>query len=139
MKLFSKKFCLLAYLIFMAAMQLQAQPDSLAQNKETETYSNVGQVNFRLYPTNNNWNFIKLDTRSGEMWMVQYSLESDKKFQYVLNYFPLAVGEEAVANRFVLRSTKNIWNFILLDQIDGRIWQVQWSFEPENRGIWQIE
>ena len=29
-------------------------------------------------------------------------------------------------------------NFILLDQIDGRVWQVQWNIDKENRGIWQI-
>ncbi|MBU2928600.1 hypothetical protein [Winogradskyella psychrotolerans] len=37
-----------------------------------------------------------------------------------------------------LFSTKNIYNFILLDQIDGRTWQVQWSIDKEDRMVIRI-
>lgn len=30
-------------------------------------------------------------------------------------------------------SYKNIYTFTLLDQIDGRLWQVQWNFDKEKR------
>lgn len=36
---------------------------------------------------------------------------------------------------FVVYPTQNIWTFILLDQIDGRAYQVQWS-QDENK--WAI-
>ena len=35
--------------------------------------------------------------------------------------------------RFELYPTKNMYNFIMIDVIDGRSWQVQWSNEPESR------
>ena len=41
--------------------------------------------------------------------------------------------------RFTLYPTDNIWTFILLDQVDGNTWQVQWSNEEEKRGIFQIK
>ena len=30
-------------------------------------------VVYKIFPTTNMWNFIKLDTRNGKMWQVQYS------------------------------------------------------------------
>jgi len=106
---------------------------------DMEYTESLNKVNFRLDPTENMWIFIKLDTRDGRMWMVQYALDVKNHLQSDLNFIPLAYGEDATANRFVLRPTTNMCNFILLDQVDGRVWQVQWSFEPENIGIWPIE
>tara|TARA_B110000902_G_scaffold202997_1_gene230645 strand:- start:316 stop:900 length:585 start_codon:yes stop_codon:yes gene_type:complete len=40
--------------------------------------------------------------------------------------------------RFFLYPTTNIYNFILLDQIDGRTWQVQWNIDKDKRGTWVI-
>ena len=42
---------------------------------------------------------------------------------------------KAQNGRFFLYPTKNIYNFILLDQIDGRTWQVQWSYDENKRII----
>ena len=36
-------------------------------------------------------------------------------------------------------TAQNIYNFILLDQIDGRVWQVQWSFKANERFVIPIE
>ncbi len=36
---------------------------------------------------------------------------------------------------YQLFPTQNMWTFILLDQLNGKMWQVQWSMELENRGI----
>ena len=58
--------------------------------------------------------------------------------QYSLNYMPLATGEDAKPGRFCLYPTENTYNFILLDQIDGRVWQVQWNIDEDKRGVWRI-
>lgn len=132
-------FFIITLVIATFSIDLNGQPDSLLSSPNTEYTETTGKVNFRLYSTTNMWNFIKLDTRDGRMWMVQYSLDAEKRFQYYLNYKPMAYGEDAIANRFILKPTKNMWNFILLDQVDGRVWQVQWSTEPNKMGIWPIE
>ena len=46
--------------------------------------------------------------------------------------------EEEKNGRFFLYPTQNVWNFILLDQLDGRVWQVQWSIEEKNRMVIRI-
>lgn len=95
-------------------------------------------VNFRLFQTNNAWTFLKLDTRNGIISHVQYSTDSNQ-MQYPLNNEPLAEGKDAIPGRFFLYPTENSFNFLLLDQIDGRVWQVQWNQDESKRGIWQIK
>ena len=111
-----------------------SQSDSNTKNTVASPDSNV---NFRLFQTNNRWTFLKLDTRNGIINHVQYSVEGDA-FQYPLNDTPLAEGEDAKPGRFFLYPTENTFNYILLDQIDGRVWQVQWNQDEESVGIWRI-
>ncbi|RUA23719.1 MAG: hypothetical protein DSY76_09040 [Bacteroidetes bacterium] len=96
-------------------------------------------VKFRLYPTQNMWTFIKLNTRNGKMWQVQFDVEDNNRFETYLNILPLVEEEEEVNDRFTLYPTENMWTFILLDQYSGKTWQVQWSIEPENRVVIPIK
>jgi len=73
------------------------------------------------------------------MWQVQFDVEGDNRFEIYLNFVPLVGKEQEVNGRFILYSTQNFYNFILLDQLDGKIWQVQWSIEAENRFIVPIK
>jgi hypothetical protein len=69
----------------------------------------------------------------------KFSIKGDNRFELFLNYEPLVSTEKEVNGRFTLYSTQNIYTFILLDQIEGKMWQVQWSIEPEGRVIFPIE
>lgn len=90
---------------------------------------------YQLYPTQNMWTFIKLDTCTGKMWQVQYAVNEGNRGEVILNDVEL-VGEAGKATgRFTLYPTQNMYNFLLLDQQDGRVWQVQWSMQEDNRGI----
>ncbi len=95
-------------------------------------------VSYRLFPTTNIYNLIKLDTRNGQMWQVQWSTESETRLIANLNLISLVTKEEEKDGRFTLQAAKNINTFILLDQIDGRVWQVQWSTNPEKRYVIRI-
>jgi len=86
---------------------------------------------YRLFRTKNIHTFLRLDTRSGQIWHVQWSIEDDKSFLYPLNTLPLSDGK--TTGRFTLVPTSNIYNFILLDQEDGRTWQVQWNTDTKKR------
>ena len=92
---------------------------------------------FRLYPTENIYTFLKLDTRNGRIWQVQWSTDVNR-FESYLNLASLTTEEEEMKGRFMLYPTQNMWTFILLDQIDGRTWQVQWNTDYESRGILPI-
>ena len=128
----------------------QERADSISVGKSREDKSQVTDIpRYKLYPTQDMWNFIKLDTRTGKMWQVQFSIEEDgERSECILSDRNLVVfyesehvvfrsGEE-FNGRFVLYPTQNIYNFILLDQFSGMVYQVQWSLEEEYRGIIQI-
>lgn len=108
-----------------------------SQNNENDSIPN--SANFRLFPTKNMWTFIKLDTRNGRMWQVQYSMKSDERFETRLNGYSLVLDGTESINRFILHPTTNIYTFMLLDQIDGRVWQVQWGMEFKDRLVLPIE
>ncbi len=94
---------------------------------------------YRLFPTTNLWTFIKLNTSTGQMWQVQFSMDEDTRFVTALNSDSLATANNAFNERFTLYSTQNMYTFILLDRVDGRTWQVQWSIEPSKRLLIQIK
>ncbi len=101
----------------------------------------LGEHRYQLYKTQNMWTFLKLDTMTGQIWQVQFSIKgSEYRYETPLDlnikiseYFDVPIH-----GRFTLYATDNMYNFILLDQIDGRCWQVQWNTEPENRGVLRI-
>lgn len=99
----------------------------------------VDKPTYQLFKTTNIWTFLKLNTKNGVIYQIQFSMSEGGRFESVLNLLPLAFGENAVNGRFTLYPTENMWTFILLDQIDGRTWQVQWSQDSEKRGIVPIE
>jgi len=105
----------------------QSTSDIPIQNISTDS-----EVTYRLFSTRNMYTFIKLDTRNGKMWQVQWSTKgSDYRFETSLSDISLVNKDEERNGRFFLYPTTNIYNFILLDQIDGRAWQVQWGKEAE--------
>ena len=70
------------------------------------------------------------------MMQIQYDIEGDDRFETLLNSSPLV--ETEMDNRFTLCPTQNVRIFILLDQIDGKSWQVQWSQDKYEHRIWRI-
>ena len=90
---------------------------------------------YKLYKTRNNFTFLKLDTRTGRIWHVQWGTGTYDSMEYVLserNWADL-IGREERDGRYELYPTTNIYNFIMLDTIDGDTFQVQWSMEEEYR------
>lgn len=134
-----KKF-ILPFLLFLSFAIGGCTDNTPKTEIKTETPNSITQTytveRYKLFPTQNMWTFIKLDTQTGQIWQLQYSINDDnRRFECELNTNSLIIDDKKVNGRFELYSTQNIYNFILVDQIDGRTWQVQWSFEENNRGI----
>jgi len=91
---------------------------------------------YKLYPTENIYNFLLLDTMTGKIEIVQWSLEDEKEGTAVLNSEDLSLGTGC--GTFELYPTQNLFQFLLLDKITGRKWHVQWGFEASDRWIRQI-
>jgi len=114
---------------------------SFAQTTSEAPIQNISTdsaVVYRLFATRNTYNYIKLNTRNGKMWQVQWGTESKYTFETTLSDISRVSEGEEKNGRFFLYPTKNSYNFILLDQIDGRAWQVQWSLEESERMVIRI-
>ena len=140
------KFLILITLLtlFVLPSQGQTQQDSIVNTtQQIEKQIKVTQPQspiYQLFPTKNIWTFLKLDTRNGKMWQVHFTvLEDGYEGSLILNSNSLVWSEEEeIAGRFTLYPTQNTYNFILLDQLDGRTYQVQWNNEEEKRFISRI-
>jgi len=92
---------------------------------------------FRLFKTKNTWNFVELDTATGKAWQVQFSVNDDSsRAKFPINTEVLV--KDGKPGRFTLYSTRNMYNFLLVDQDLGKTWQLQWS-TSNDQGIWPIE
>jgi len=130
-----KRYILSGIIVLVAAISF-AQPEI---DSNTITVNNPTPVTYKLYPTDNMWSFLQLNTKTGQIWQLQYAIGDGYRFKRLLNVFPLVEKKNQVPGRFTLYETQNMWTFILLDQIDGRTWQVQWSLDPDKKGIIPIE
>ena len=95
---------------------------------------------YKLYKTQNNFISLKLDTRTGRLWMVQWSLDYDHRFETVLSdkKWSEVLNREEKNGRYELYSTTNIFNSLMLDTYNGDTFQVQWSFDGLDNGVWII-
>ena len=93
---------------------------------------------YKMYPTENIYTLLKLDTKTGMIEQVQWSLDSDKEGTVTINNKDLSYGVGYGSNSFELYPTKNMYQFILLDKTDGRMWHVQWGMESTKRWMTRI-
>lgn len=126
-----KKLLTFVFAILIALTSLTAGEPTMVV---TPTSASIN--NFVLYPTSNIYTFLKLDTRNGKIWQVQYSMD-ENEFETVLNAFSLVM--DGKPGQFALYPTTNNWTFILLDTINGDTWHVQWSQDVKKRHIIPIK
>ena len=123
-----------ATIIALTTISTFSQSTSEAPNQNISTDSNV---TYRLFSTRNMYTFIKLNTKNGQMWQVQWDTKNNQ-LETPLSLSTLVTKEEEKNGRFFLYPTTNIYNFFLLDQLDGRVWQVQWNIEEKDRMVIRI-
>lgn len=95
-------------------------------------YRNIDKPRYKMYQTENVYNLLKLDTRRGKVWQVQYSMGDIESQVVSLNLFGIASEDEGWDGRFELYPTKNMYTFIMLDTGTGDTYQVQWSTKGYN-------
>ena len=97
---------------------------------------NMGR--YKIYQTDNIYILLKLDTATGIIKIVQWSLDKSKEFEATLNSEDLSYGFFREKGRFELYPTKNMFQFILIDTMIGSTWHVQWGTKPSEMWIRQI-
>lgn len=87
---------------------------------------------YKLYQTDNIYTLLQLDTKTGKIDQVQWSLESDNEGSITINNEDLSYGIGYGSGSFELYPTKNMYQFILIDKTNGRKWHVQWGIGDAN-------
>jgi len=105
---------------------------SIATAAETLQFEEVAlqdvKARYRLFRTQNIWTYIELDTKTGRIWQVTFAVDADAGYgRFTINEQVLVKPDASRDGRFTLYPTHNMWTFILVDQDDGRTWQVQYS------------
>ena len=90
---------------------------------------------YKLFPTKNYWTFLKLDTRNGKIWQVHFTVSDGYEGELILNSRSLIWDEKERSGRFNLHATNNMYNFILIDQLNGKTYQVQWNNDENKRFV----
>lgn len=120
----------------------QIEQDSLSTQQKVEKKVKTQQLEvpiYKLFSTENNWASLKLDTRNGKIWQVHYSISKDGyEGTLSINSYSLVLPEEEINGRFNLYPTGNMYNFILLDQVNGNTYKVQWHNDNDKRFIRRI-
>lgn len=115
--------------------EVLSQRDSLLFEQLSVFQKQLQEPIYKLYPTDNMYTFLELNTVTGQIWIVQWST-SGNRFKYILDIKERIYSwDDKIAGRFELYPTENMYNFVLLDNKDGRCWQVQWSFEMDERMV----
>lgn len=97
-------------------------------------------VRYRLYDTGDFLTKLLLDTKTGRVWQVLFSLEKGGiRSKFPINTEVLADGENIQNGRFTLYPTSNLWAFILVDQENGKLWQCKLlnKVEPPTSLKWE--
>lgn len=94
--------------------------------------------NYKLYKTENIYTFLLLDTETGQVEQVQWSLDRDKEGTFKINNEDLTYGSGHGPGSFELYATSNMYQFLLLDKVTGRIWHIQWGIGDSKRWIRRI-
>ena len=130
------KATLISLLMIICCLVTSAQ-SSNSTNRQTPDQCQIG--NYQLFPTTNMWTFLKLDTRNGRIWQVQFDINGDNRMEVDLSTVKRNSDGKETQGRFTLYPTQNMYNFILLDKETGTTWQVQWSIEFLNRIVIPIQ
>lgn len=92
---------------------------------------------FKLFPTDYS-NFLLLDQINGKIWQVTWDIRLEKNKISPINDSVLIEKQNIIENRFTLYPTLDSRYFLLLDKINGSIWQLNWSTNLKKVKLYQF-
>ena len=85
---------------------------------------------FKLFPADH-YNFLLLDQINGKIWQYTWDIRLEKNKISPINNSTLIEEKNIIENRFTLYPTIDSRYFLLLDKINGKLWQLNWSVKPD--------
>lgn len=99
---------------------------SLSYPSKSDNWEN----RFQLFPTQNMWNFILLDSYTGRLWQVQYSSKDlDNLMCIPINDIELAKNNRPV---FYIQPLTSMYQYYLINGDTGAMWKFQWSTKGDD-------
>jgi hypothetical protein len=96
---------------------------------EATTPNNEKPNRYALYKTKNMWTYILLDKFSGKLWQCQYSVQGIEYIStLVINPNELSSTQ---SNKFTIQPMTSMFQFYLINDETGDMWQFQWSTEGD--------
>lgn len=94
---------------------------------------------FSLHETQNMWNFILLDSYTGRLWQLQYTVDKDSiRGLFIINEKDLA--DEKEKNLFYISPLTSMYQYYLINDITGEMWKFQWNTKGSDyRWIEKVE
>ncbi|HEY5122524.1 MAG TPA: hypothetical protein VIK14_02185, partial [Ignavibacteria bacterium] len=93
------------------------------------TPNNEKPNRYALYKTENMWTYILLDKFSGKLWQCQYSVQGTEYISsVVINPNELSSSQ---SNKFTIKPMTSMFQFYLINDETGDMWQFQWSTEGD--------
>ena len=91
-----------------------------------------------MFSTQNVNILLKLDTKRGRIWMVQYRMKDQAAMEITIDNFAAVSEKDGWNGRFEMYPTNNMYNFLMIDTETGQVYQVQWSTEYSKRFVEKI-
>jgi hypothetical protein len=111
-------------------MQIQDDGQSWTINVAIEPYGEWTN-RFRLYETQNIWNFILLDTFTGRLWQCQFSVNGVEQMMTIpINTTTLA--DSSCKSVFNIQPLTSMYQFYLINEDTGEMWKFQWSTKGDD-------
>ncbi|MCM1318034.1 MAG: hypothetical protein NC241_07665 [Bacteroides sp.] len=85
---------------------------------------------FQLFPTQNMWNLILLDSYTGRLWQVQYSTKDfESQICIPINDIELSKNNQSV---FTIKPMTSMYQYFLINSNTGDTWKFQWSTKGDD-------
>ena len=93
---------------------------------------------YKIYQTENIHILLKIDTRIGRVYMIQYASKDPLAVEIPIGPYPHGRVNWGWNGRFELYPTKDMYNFIMIDSYWGEIYRVQWGPKASDRFVQRI-
>ena len=118
-----------------ARQEVLSRRDSLLFEQLDKVQLQLREPIYKLYPTQNMYTFLELNTVTGQIWIVQWSTSGNRMKYTLSEEEQIYAWDDRIAGRFELYPTENMYNFVMLDNIKGYCYQVQWNFDVDKRFV----
>ena len=126
-----RKIIILLFVFICCLTSCSNQSIATDKTEKANSPEPVCNATYQLFPTQNMWTFILLDSYNGRLWQVQYSTQDlDNLFCIPINKYELVSDNENCI--FSIQPLTSMYQYYLINDRTGDIWKFQWSTKGDD-------